>query len=136
MGVNNLLEIFDEKYYRNLNGGILEAFGILFSRDLKLYLYPWMDKEKVLNSENAPIHPRLRPLYDYLLSNKRIMDIEDYNEDVLNIHSRKCLEMIKEGKSGWESMVPAYVDTIIKDKKLFGYGKAKAEQDKPEVASN
>jgi hypothetical protein len=31
-------------------------------------------------------------------------------------------------------MVPAYVDTIIKDKKLFGYGKA--EQDKPEVASN
>ena len=136
MGVNNLLEIFDEKYYRNLNGGILEAFGILFSRDLKLYLYPWMDKGKVLNSENAPIHPRLTPLYDYLLSNKRIMDIEDYNEDVLNIHSRKCLEMIKEGKSGWESMVPAYVDTIIKDKKLFGYGKAKAEQDKPEVASN
>jgi hypothetical protein len=64
------------------------------------------------------------------------MDIEDYNEDVLNIHSRKCLKMIKEGKSGWESMVPAYVDTIIKDKKLFGYGKAKAEQDKPEVASN
>ena len=39
IGVNNLMEIFDDKYYRNLNGGILEAFGILFTRDLKIYLY-------------------------------------------------------------------------------------------------
>lgn len=137
MGVNNLLEIFDEKYYRNLNGGILEAFGILFSRDLKLYLYPWFDQGKVLNSENAPIHPRLTPLYDYLLYNKRIMDIEDYNEDVLNIHSRDCLKMIKNGEPGWESMVPAYVDTIIKDKKLFGYGKSKSEDlGEKKIASN
>jgi hypothetical protein len=30
MGVNNLIEVFDEKYYRHLNGGMLEAFGILF----------------------------------------------------------------------------------------------------------
>ena len=30
MGVNNLIEIFDEKYYRHLSGGILEAFGKLF----------------------------------------------------------------------------------------------------------
>jgi hypothetical protein len=31
--------------------------------------------------------------------------------------------MIKNGKSGWESMVPAYVDNIIKEKRLFGYKK-------------
>jgi len=138
MGVNNLIEIFDEKYYRNLNGGILEAFGILFSRDLKLYLYPWMGKENVLTSENTPIHPRLTPLFDYLKYNKRIVDIEDYNKEVLNIHSRKCLKMIKQGKSGWESMVPAYVDTIIKDKKLFGYGSAPKESNSTnsKIASN
>ncbi len=136
MGVNNLMEIFNEKYYRNLNGGILEAFGILFSRDLKMYLYPWLENDKVLNSENAPIHPRLTPLFDYLKYNKRIKDIDDYNEDVLNIHSRKCLQMIKEGKSGWESMVPAYVDTIIKDKKLFGYGKAKSEDTEEKKVAN
>ena len=40
IGVNNLLEIFDDKYYRNLNGGILEAFGILFTRDLKYTSIP------------------------------------------------------------------------------------------------
>ena len=40
MGVNNLVDIFDEKYYRHLSGGILEAFGKLFFKDLRVYLYP------------------------------------------------------------------------------------------------
>ena len=35
MGINNLIDIFDEKYYRHLSGGILEAFGKLFYKDLK-----------------------------------------------------------------------------------------------------
>ena len=30
MGANNLIDIFDEKYYRHMSGGILEAFGKLF----------------------------------------------------------------------------------------------------------
>ena len=96
IGVNNLLEIFDDKYYRNLNGGILEAFGILFTRDLKIYLYPYKPTtaDEQLNSDNIPIHPRLRPLYDYLLTNKRVKDLK-YNEDVLHIFSRDVLTQIK-----------------------------------------
>lgn len=121
MGVNNLLDVFKEKYYRDLNGGILEAFGILFSRDLKIYLYPWKEKGELLTIDNAPIHPRLKPLFDYLTFNKRMVDIEDYDKEILDIYSRHCLQMIKEGKSGWEDMVPTYVDTIIKEKELFGY---------------
>ena len=133
MGVNNLLDVFNEKYYRDLNGGILEAFGILFSRDLKIFLYPWRDENtgELLTSVNAPIHPRLKPLYDYLLFNKRIIDIEDSNEEILHIYSRQCLQMIRDGETGWEDMVPTYVDTIIKEKALFGYqtsGEAKANQ--------
>ena len=30
MGLNNLADIFKEEYYSNLEGGILEAFGVLF----------------------------------------------------------------------------------------------------------
>ncbi len=44
MGINNLLEIFNEKYYENLEGGILESFGRLFRNSVKLYIYP-MRKE-------------------------------------------------------------------------------------------
>src|SRR6266403_1985791 len=40
MGINNLLEVFNEKYYENLDGGILESFGRLFRNSVKLYIYP------------------------------------------------------------------------------------------------
>ena len=123
MGAATLTEIFNEKYYRDLNGGILEAFGILFSRDLKILLYPWRDSESgtLWNTKSTPIHPRLKPLYDYLSFNKRIVDIEDYDEEVLSIFSTEAFKMIKSGEGEWEKMVPDFVDRIIKEKCLFGY---------------
>jgi hypothetical protein len=126
MGANMLMELFNEKYYRDINGGILEAFGILFSRDLKIYLYPWNDTDRgqMINSRNCPIHPRLKPLFEYLCYNKRLVDIEDYNPEVIDIYSKDVLDMIKHGYSGWEDMVPSYVDTIIKDNRLFEYDPA------------
>ena len=38
------MEIFDEKYYLNLEGGILEALGRMFKGALKLYVYPMIDE--------------------------------------------------------------------------------------------
>lgn len=123
VGTNMIMELFNEKYYRDLNGGILEAFGILFSRDLKIYVYPFKDAKtgKLLTTKNCPVHPRLKPLYDYLIYNKRLVDIADYNPDVLDIYSKDALDMIQHGYGGWEELVPTYVDTIIKDNRLFGY---------------
>ncbi|MFT3885476.1 MAG: TonB-dependent receptor [Flavobacteriales bacterium] len=123
MGVNNLIEVFEEKYYRHLNGGMLEAFGILFTRDLKVYVYPSKPSKdaEIMTTVNMPVHPRLRPLYEYLLNNKRLVDIESYDPDVLHIFSKAVLQMIRDGKAGWEEMVPPYVDNMIKDNRLFGF---------------
>jgi hypothetical protein len=123
MGVNNMIELFNEKYYRDLNGGILEAFGILFTRDLKVYLYPSKleETDELQNSKNMPVHPRLLPLYEYLLHNGRIVDLEGYDPDVLWIQSRETLRRIRTGDAGWEKMVPNYVDVMIKKNRLFGY---------------
>ena len=44
MGVANLLDLFSEQYYTELEGGILEAFGKLFTKDLRLYVYPLRDR--------------------------------------------------------------------------------------------
>lgn len=130
MGVNNLIDVFDERYYRHLNGGMLEAFGILFTRDLKIYVYPSLDADMkgIMTTTNMPVHPRLKPLYDYLLFNKRLVDIESYDRGVLHVFSKTVLEMIRSGETGWEDMVPPYVDTMIKDNRLFGY--TPTEQDK------
>jgi hypothetical protein len=56
-----------------------------------------------------------------MVDNKRIIDISEYNPDVLSIYSRDALERIQNGQGGWEEMVPTYVDTLIKENKLFGY---------------
>jgi len=134
MGAATMVEIFNEKYYRNLNGGILEAFGILFSRDLRILLYPWKDQESeaLWTSETTPIHPRLKPLYDYLVFNKRILDIEDYDPEVLSIFSRTALESIKRGDDAWVSMVPDFVDRVIKENCLFGF----CGTEKPEASAS
>ncbi|NNK88756.1 MAG: TonB-dependent receptor [Flavobacteriaceae bacterium] len=121
MGVNNLVEIFDEKYYRHLSGGILEAFGKLFFKDLRVYLYPMENEDgSITNSENLKVHPRMKELYKFFKYNGKVIDITDYNPNYLNIFSRKVLKMITEGKEGWDEMLPEGIAKIIKKQSLFG----------------
>jgi hypothetical protein len=55
------------------------------------------------------------------MSNGRIIDIENYDPEILQIFSRDILRKIRDGISGWEDALPAYVDNIIRDNGLFGY---------------
>ncbi len=122
MGVNNLIDIFDEKYYRHLSGGILEAFGKLFYRDLKVFVYPMLGEDgEVINSENLKVHPRMKELYKFFKFNGKVVDIEDFNPNNLQVFSREVLKMINQGKSGWENMLPKGIAELIKKHKLFGY---------------
>ncbi|UAM99757.1 TonB-dependent receptor [Polaribacter litorisediminis] len=130
MGVYNLIQIFDEKYYRDLSGGILEGFGKLFHRDLKVYMYPYHDQEsdEYLNSENLKVHPRMKELYKFFKQNGRLVDIQDFDKESLDIFSRTVLKMIMEGKKGWEEMLPKGIPETIKQKRLFGYSRSMARK--------
>jgi len=121
MGVNNLVDIFDEKYYRHLSGGILEAFGKLFYRDLKVFLYPMLEDGIVIDSENLKVHPRMKELYKFFKFNGKVVDIDDVDPHTLEVFSREVLKMIANGKSGWESMLPKGIAELIKEHQLFGY---------------
>ncbi len=129
MGVNNLVDIFDEKYYRHLSGGILEAFGKLFFKDLRVYLYPFMDPEtgELITSDNLKVHPRMKELFKFFKYNGKVVDIENYNPEVLNIFSREVLQKISDGQQGWEEMLPERTAAMIKKQNLFGY-KEKVEE--------
>ncbi|NND63004.1 MAG: TonB-dependent receptor [Flavobacteriaceae bacterium] len=122
MGVNNLVDIFDEKYYRHLSGGILEAFGKLFFKDLKVYLYPMKDSEtgEYITSENLKVHPRMKELYKFFKYNGKVVDIDNFNPDIMNIFSRRVLSMIENGEEGWEEMLPDGIADVIKRKGSFG----------------
>ena len=125
MGVYNLIQIFDEKYYRHLSGGILEAFGKLFFKDLKVYLYPLKNHEtgEFYTSETLKVHPRMKELYKFFKYNGKMLDIKDFNPEILDILSREVLKMIVKGDEGWEDMVPEGIPEIIKEHRLFGYSR-------------
>ena len=154
MGINNLLEVFNEKYYENLEGGILESFGRLFKNAVKLYIYPMrmgaynrycqadptscptpglgisehpLAKDVWINATNLQVKLHLRNLYAHLLENHYVVPVVGYDSSLMEIFSRDILSRIQTGKSGWEKMVPEKASAIIKERHLFGYKK-------PEVA--
>jgi len=122
LGIPNLEYIFEEEHYRSLPGGILESFATLFSRKVKLFVYPTLGQEGgIYHCKTFRVPPHLEPLYQYLLANDKIEDITDYNEANLHIVTDRVLQMVKAGEDGWEAMVPEGVAQQIKDNCLFGY---------------
>src|SRR5436189_3968561 len=88
MGVPSLMEIFDEKYYFNLEGGILQALGRMFKGSLKLYVYPMIDERtgKIITSKQIEVAPNLRSLFQYLIDNNYIEAISYYHQEYLRIY--------------------------------------------------
>lgn len=123
LGISTLHKIFESRFYNELNGNILEAFGYLFGRDVRMYVYPAIEAEsgKLLNLKNFELGPEQRSLLQYLLDNNKLEDMEGANLEVMHIQSDKVLSMIKAAEEGWEEMVPENVENIIKDNCLFDY---------------
>src|SRR6266851_3626241 len=128
MGVPSLIEILDEKYYLNLEGGILEALGRMFKHGLKLYVYPVIDETTgaILSATQVHVAPNLRALFQYLIDNRYIEEITDYRKDFLCIYPATVLAKLKAGDGSWEEMVPPEVVQIIKEREFFGYRAAVA----------
>ncbi len=123
LGVPSLSELFDEKYYTQLPGGILESFGRLFKNDLKLYVYPLRDgKAKALTTiENLPVAPELKKLYGYLADRGSFVDLDNFKQEYLSIFSRDVLKKIAAGDESWREMVPQGVSDLIVKRRFFGY---------------
>ena len=121
MGVDNLIQVFEENYYKDLKGGILEAFGNLFSKNVTVLLYPMLKNDKLINSNNLQVDKKMKNLYKFFKDSEKILDIKDYNKKLLKIFSWKVLEMIKNGDDAWETDIPENVSKLIKKKKLFGH---------------
>jgi len=126
MGVPSLQEIFEEKYYVDLAGGILESFGRMFRNDLKLYVYPLLEPKNgsLISATNLRVAPNLRHLHAYLMENRCIESLRDYDEKCLPIFSRDVLSKLRSGDKSWEESVPPEVAQIIRERNLFGCDKA------------
>jgi hypothetical protein len=123
MGVPSLHEIFDEKYYLNLEGGILEALGRMFKSGLKLFVYPLEDEKsgRLITAGQLEVASHLRHLYQHLIDNGYIRDITDYHREYLKIFPPEVLAKMRAGDPSWEGMVPPEVARIVKARGFFGY---------------
>src|SRR5438067_2375763 len=123
MGVPSLIEIFNKKYYANLEGGILEALGRMFKGKLKLYVYPMFNEPtgKIVTAKEVKVASNLRSLFQYLIDNQYVQEITDYHPEYLRIHPSGVLAKLQSGDSSWEQMVPPEVVHIIKQRQFFGY---------------
>ena len=122
LGIYNLQMVFEEKYYTHLRGGILQAFGILFGNNVKIYVYPSLKKNSAIYSlDNFKLPRHLQYFFKYLMENDKMEAIKDADTKRLHIISDDVLGMIQEGKPGWEKYVPKKVEVAIKERCLFDY---------------
>ena len=123
MGVSSLKDLFTEQYYSGLEGGILEAFGRLFTKNLRIYVYPLLDQktQELVTSENIPMPDELKNLYRHLVDRGRIRQLDNFDRSVLHIFSRDVLRRIKEQDASWEEMVPREIAETIKARRFFGW---------------
>src|SRR5262245_34798741 len=123
MGVPSLIEILNEKYYANLEGGILEALGRMFKGGLKLYVYPMVYSAtgNIVTATEVNVAPNLRSLFQYLIDNQYVQEITDYHPEYLRIQPPDVLSKLRSGDNRWEQMVPPEVAQVIKNREFFGY---------------
>ena len=140
MGLNNLADIFKQEYYSNLEGGILEAFGVLFKDNIRIYAYP-VEQETferyrkqfrrgdnvrikesssgLINVENLLVDDNLRNLYKYIRENGFLETIKECNRDNMHFFSRDVFDQVLKRQDGWKDNLPPTVANMIESKNLW-----------------
>jgi len=123
LGTMNILELFNEKYYKHAAGELLHYFGEIFVRNVKMLVYPYQPSPgaQLITTDNLKVSDSLKYLFAHLKSNGFLVDLHGYDKSVMQIFSPKVIQMIKTGEPGWEELVPDTVAEIIKENCLFEY---------------
>src|SRR5438045_9030807 len=122
LGVPSIYELFDEKYYTQLPGGILENFGRLLKNDLKIYVYPLQRSpgDELQTIHTVKVKDDLQPLYDYLVRRGSFVQLDNYNPKYLPILSRYVVKRIATGDESWDEMVPPQGAENTRTRGIYG----------------
>lgn len=124
LGLTTLHSLFDESYYEDLDGGILEGLGRLFRQQLRLFIYPCKNEDNAVieHLDHVQLNGPLQHLFNYLRERGCLVPLLDVAYHHLDIHSPEVLQMIADGDSGWTEFVPDAVAEKIVAGSLFGHG--------------
>ncbi len=127
LGVYNVEQILEESRYQDHAGGMLGGLGALFGNNTHVYVYPAANEDvegEMRDLQTLKFEAGLTPLIEYLKVSGKLTAIENANPALASIWSRIVLDQIQNNISGWESMVPPEVATIVKKQNLFADKKA------------
>ncbi len=80
--ISNLKNIFNsDNYNSNYTDELLAYISDLFSKNVKLYAYPYLNKKtnEIITTRNMPVSAQARPLFEFLIQNGYITDIDNYD---------------------------------------------------------
>lgn len=82
--ISNLRNIFNSDNYNkeDYTSELLAYISGMFSKNVKLYTYPFLNKadNAIITTTNLKVSEGVKPLYDFLIQNQYIIDVEDYDE--------------------------------------------------------
>ncbi|MCO4293286.1 nicotinamide mononucleotide adenylyltransferase [Solitalea sp. MAHUQ-68] len=78
LNIANLVNIFDASNFgEGYSGQLLSYIGNLFRKNIQVYAFPhYLEKEqKMITTVNMPTSPEAKPLFDFLIANRYIIDV-------------------------------------------------------------
>jgi hypothetical protein len=113
IGATHLDKLFDENFYSDLGGGLMEGMGKLLDKLTRLYIYPHKTKDICLLTKSYFPKPAIKHIYAHFIENKFIQDIAGCDEIQEFMHSKDIIKMIKAKKTDWKKYVPTAIHSIV-----------------------
>jgi hypothetical protein len=122
LGVPLLRELFNDAHYRQLPGGILEAFGRLFTKSVRLYVQPTRDAidGRVVSADSLQVAPHHAHLLEHLRTNGLIRGLPCDPATLRTYSSEDVRSRICSGDPSWRELVAPEVATLIERQGYFG----------------
>jgi len=115
LGVPLLRELFNDAHYRTLAGGILEAFGRLFTKSVRLYVQPTRDviDGRVVSADTLQVAQQHAHLLEHLRTNGLVKSLPGDPHTLRTYSSDEVRSRICSGDPSWRDLVAAEVATLI-----------------------
>lgn len=121
VGATLLPKMFEESFYKELPGGILEGMSRLFDEQTRVFVAPDKSDKLCTTAKTFNPAPKLEHLYKHLLANGWIIDALQCEDIDTSVHSSTVRAMLEKGDPKWKKLVPAAAVKLIEERQLFGY---------------
>lgn len=121
VGAHLLPKIFDESFYREMPGGILEGMSRLFDDRTRMFVYPHKEKGTTTTAASFKPPAQLQHLYKHLTGNEWLLDATDCDDIDTSIQSSDVRGLLEKRDPKWKTLVPDKARKVIEERQLFGF---------------